>query len=134
MINILFISSGSDFVWTFGLRDLPNNTTKTSGLCAKRPRRDGDGFEEDIAYRIDNKHIAISTPELFPRAFPKEYVIMATFRAELDNAGSLFSILTSDRQLSLAFSLNPVGLKYLKPDGNIGMTKDLLQVLLVLLK
>ena len=107
-------------MWTFGLRDLPNNTTKTSGLCTQRPRISGNGFDQDIAYRIDSKYIAISTQELFPRKFPTEYVIMATFRAERDNAGSLFSILTPDRQLSLAFSLNPVGLKYLKPDGNIG--------------
>lgn len=107
-------------MWVFGLRDLPKNTTKTSGLCTSRPRRDGDGYEQDIAYRLENSQTAVSTQELFPRKFPKEYVIMTTVKTERGNTGSLFSILTADMKLSLGFTVNPVALRYLKPDGSDG--------------
>ena len=105
----------------FGLKDLPGNMTKASGLCTSRPRPDG-GYEEDIAYRMENSQSAMSLPTrlLFPRKFPSNYVIMTTVKTEMDNVGSLFSIFNADRQLSLAFSVNPIGLKYRKPDGSIG--------------
>lgn len=109
----------ANLVEVFDLRTLPGNTTKATGPCHSRPRRSGDGYESDIAYRMETSSQAMSVPTrfLFPRRFPKTFVLMATIKAALDSSGSLFSIFNSEGQISLAFTINPVGLVYTTKSG-----------------
>ncbi len=89
------------------LASTPAGIERAVGMCESRPAYGGsDGVEEDEAYKIGSRAVAsIPTAQVFPDGFPRDFSVLATFRADQNSKSTLFAVYSDQGELVLSLKI-----------------------------